>query len=194
MTTHMAARSACLLLALAGLLPPATHAQPADDGDMDIKVEIVGELVRVDVSFHVQASVQEAWGVLTDYDHAADFISDLESSRVLARAGDTVHVAQKGKLRYGPFSFPVESVREIQLLPFERILSRTISGNMRKLETTTRLAAEGTGTRVVSHVDSIPDFWLPPIVGRFFVEHEAQERFGELRKEMLRRTQPAAGK
>ena len=81
----------------------------------------------------------------------------------------------KGKAKFGPFSFPVESVREIRLVPFESMQQRLLSGSMKRLDVTTRLAPEGSGTRITNHTESIPDVWIPPIVGRLFIAHETRE-------------------
>lgn len=193
LTVLTVARCARTLLAAALCLSVA-HAEPASERDIEVRVEIVGDLVHIDASFHVEATPQEAWAVITDYDGATGFISDLEASLVLAREGDTMRVYQKGKAKFGPFSFPVESVREIRLTPFESTQSRVVSGSMKQLDVTTRLAPEGSGTRITNHTESIPEVWIPPIVGRLFIAHETREKFRELRDEILRRKQAAAGR
>lgn len=146
-----------------------------------------GEEVFVDVNFHVRVTPQEAWAVMTDYDHATAFISKLEKSVILSRTDEMLLVSQKGTMGFGPFSLDLETVTEIRLTPFEKMQSRMISGNMKKSEATTRLIADASGTRVVFHLESIPDFWMPPIIGRALVEFEARARFRQLIEEMLRR-------
>ena len=189
------ARCAQTLLALlAALWLSVAHAEPTSEQDIEVRVELEGELVRIDTSFHVEATPQETWAVMTDYDRAVGFISDLDASRVLARDGDTMHVYQKGKAKFGPFSFPMEWVREIRLAPFESMQSHLVSGSMKRLDVTTRLAPEGSGTRINNHTESIPDVWIPPLVGRLFIEHETREKFRELQDEILRRKQAAAGR
>ena len=146
-----------------------------------------GEEVFVDVNFHVRVTPQEAWAVMTDYDHATAFISKLEKSVILSRTDEMLLVSQKGTMGFGPFSLDLETVTEIRLTPFEKMQSRMISGNMKKSEATTRLIADASGTRVVFHLESIPDVWMPPIIGRALVEFEARARFRQLVEEMLRR-------
>lgn len=180
-----------LLIALLACYPPGPLADPAHQQDIDIKVEIVGAEVHVDVSLYIPATPDEVWAVITDYDHATEFITDLQSSHVVSRSGDTLQVMQKGKMRVGPFTFLVETLREIQLTPFSEMRSRLISGNMKKLVTTTRLAAEGTGTRIVNHAESVPDFWVPPLIGKLFIRRETRDKFQQLRNEIVRRKQAA---
>lgn len=126
--------------------------------------------------------------------HAVAFISDLEVSRVLVHDGDTMRVYQKGKAKFGPFTFPVELVREIRLAPFESMQSHLVNGSMKRLDVTTRLALEGSGTHITNHSESIPDVWIPPLVGRLFIAHETREKFRDLRDEIIRRRQAAAGR
>ena len=122
----------------------ADAARP-DTSDVEVDVEIVGEVVRINSSFHIDASPREAWAVMTDYDHAANLISDLEYSRIEARDEHTLYVHQKGQAKHGPLSFSFESMRKIQLIPVERLESHLIRG------TTTLLAAEGRGNRNPNH-------------------------------------------
>ncbi|MFH1045031.1 MAG: SRPBCC family protein [Pseudomonadota bacterium] len=139
------------------------------------------------MNLHVRATPQEAWAVMADYDHATAFILKLEKSVILSRTDEMLLVEQKGEMGYGPFSVTIESVSEIRLTPFEEMQSRMISGNMKKSEATTRLIADATGTWIVSHLESIPDVWMPPLIGRVMIEFEARARFRQLRDEILRR-------
>jgi hypothetical protein len=165
----------------------AIHAHAESDKTIDVAVRIQGDEAIVDVNFHVGVTPREAWAVMTDYDHATAFISKLEKSVILSRTDEMLMVSQKGTMGFGPFSRTIETVSEMRLTPFERIQSHLISGNMRKSEATTRLIADEGGTRVVFHLESIPDFWMPPLIGRALVELEARARFRQLVDEMLRR-------
>jgi hypothetical protein len=88
---------------------------------------------------------------------------------------------------WGPFSVPIETVTEIHLTPYERMQSRLVSGNMHKSEATTRLIADASGTRVVYHLEAVPDVWLPPLIGRAMVAFETRARFRQVAAEILRR-------
>jgi hypothetical protein len=180
-----------LLIAWLAWYLPGAIAEPVYKQDIDVKVDFVGDEVHVDVSLLVPATPDEVWVVITDYDHATDFISDLQSSQIVSRSGDTLQVMQKGKMRIGPFTFPVETLREIQLVPFSEMRARLISGNMKKLVTTTRLTVEGTFTRIFNRAESIPEFWVPPLIGKLFIRHETRDKFQQLRDEILRRKRAA---
>lgn len=165
----------------------ATHANADGDPAIDVGVRIEGEVAIVDVTFHVSATPQEAWAVMTDYGHATEFISKLEKSVILSRTEEQMLVSQKGTMGFGPFSVPIETVTEVRLTPYEKMQGRMVSGNMKKNESTTRLNAEDGGTRVVYHLESIPEVWIPPLIGRALIEFETRARFRQLIDEILRR-------
>jgi len=187
MTVNCPAARYLLLIAVTLLCFFAIHADADSDQPIDVGVRIEGDEVIVDVNFYVRATPQEAWAVMTDYDHATAFISKLAKSVILSRTDEILLVAQKGEMGYGPFSMTIETVSEIRLTPFEKMQSRLISGNMKKNESTTRLIEDATGTWIVSHLESIPDVWMPPLIGRVMIEFEARARFGQVVDEILRR-------
>ncbi len=155
--------------------------------DIEVKVNMAGENIIVDVTFSVSATQQEVWAVLVDFDHMADFVSNLKESKVVSVSGNTLTIFQRGAAIYGPVSYPFESTRKIRLMPFHKIRTHLISGNMRKMEGTTHLVDEGGRTRVIHHTDTIPDLWIPSVLGKVFIEHEMREQFQEMRNEIIKR-------
>lgn len=178
-------RLAAVALTLYGVF--TTQARADADSAIEVAVRMQDPEVIVDVNFHVPVTPQEAWAVMTDYDHATEFISRLEKSVILARSDGMLLVSQKGRMGYGPFSVLLETVTEIRLTPFEKMQSHLVRGNMKKNAATTRLIADAGGTRVVYHLESIPDVWIPPLIGRALVELETRGRFRQLVDEILRR-------
>lgn len=178
-----------LLIMWSILYMAAALADPRHDEDIEVKVQIAGENVIVDLSLVVPATRQEVWAVLTDFEHMAGFVSNLKESKVINISGDTLNIFQRGSAKYGPISFPFESIREMRLTPFDKINSHMISGNMRKMEGTTQLLDEGGQTRIIYHTDTIPGVWIPPVVGKIFIEHETREQFQEMRNEITKRKQ-----
>ncbi len=183
------ARSAAALvrLALLALALGAHGALAAPPGDIQVAVKIKQGEVTIDLSCFVKASPEEVWAVITDYDHATHFISDLEESKVLSRSERLLVVSQKGKMGVGPFSTTMESTARIELSPFTKLESHTLGGTMRHHHGVTRLVPQEGGTLLVYHADSHPDVWIPPVLGPSLVAHEARERFSQLRAEVLRR-------
>lgn len=179
-------------LALTGVVVCAAMASAHSEDDIKIDVVVNGSEVTTDVEFFVPATPRQTWEVLTDYDHATEFIAGLERSEVLRRSGNVLTVSQKGRVDYGPFFATFETVAETHLIPFHTIKSRMVSGNMKKNESTTLISQAGNGTHVVHHLESIPDVWIPPIIGRLLIEHEVRNRFRQLIAEILKRNAASA--
>ncbi|MBS4096477.1 MAG: SRPBCC family protein [Sulfuricella sp.] len=150
-------------------------------------------VVSVDAVMHVPVAPQEAWAVLTDFERFPDFIPNLQTSRIVSKPGEPPHLEQKGKLRYGILSFSYESLREFELTPPETIKSRVLKGNMKRMETITRIAVESGGVRITYHNEAVPSFWVAPLIGAAFIRHEVTEQFGAIIGEMLRRKEKAGG-
>ena len=174
-----------MALALGAASAPSSAAETC--GDMAVRVDIQGEVVRVDVALAVSATAREAWEVLTDFENLPRFISNIRSSKVLFRDGNVVRVSQTGKTSFGPLTFEFESVRELTLTPFEKFESRMLSGNMKRFRGTTQLEDAEGKTRIRYRSEAVPDTSLPLSLGRSLIESETREHFLEICKEVMRR-------
>ena len=173
-------------LALAQV-PLRTDAQ--DASDIVVHVKKNGATIIVDVEMMVQAPALATWDVLTDYDHMAKFVANVQSSKITGRKGNTLVVAQKSGTSFGLLKFSFDNVREVELVPHSEIRSNLISGDMKASAFTTRLMSNGGGvTRVVNHGEFVPTMWVPPVIGTAFLESETRRQFHELRNEIMRRT------
>lgn len=169
------------------LLHSTAHAGEAYDQDIAIAAEARGDLVIVDANFTVPVTPGEAWMVLTDYDHMADFLPNVRSSKIVESAGNRVHVAQQGKAYYGPLSFSYYLVQEVALKPYTQIRSHAIGGTVKKADGYTWLIPEGSGTRIVYHSVSKPNLHLPRGIKQSFAANATREHFENIKKEVMRR-------
>jgi Polyketide cyclase / dehydrase and lipid transport len=167
--------------------PLRTEAQ--DASDIVVQVKKNGATIIVDVEMMVQAPPLATWDVLTDYDHMAQFVANVQSSKITDRKGNTLVVAQKSGTSFGLLKFSFDNVREVELVPHSEIRSNLISGDMKASAFTTRIMSDGGGiTRVVNHGEFVPTMWVPPVIGTAFLEAETRRQFHELRTEIMRRT------
>lgn len=169
------------------LVSAAIYAAVPDDRDIDVTVAKAGSELVVDVALRVNAGRNDAWRVLTDYDDMVRFVSTLETSRVIRRTGNELDVVQKGKIHIGPLSFPFDSVRRIELVPFSEIRSFMIEGDLANSRFTTRLLDEGGATLITQHGQLIPSMWVPPGIGPAIIEARTRQQWQEFRAEILRR-------
>ena len=157
------------------------------DKEIEVRVQNDGERIIVYATFVVPVVTQQAWAVLTDFDNISNFISGVQSSKVTNGTGNNLKVSQRGVTKFGFFTFSFDSVREVNLTPFNKIQERMISGSMRKMEETTVLLPEGNQTRIAYHADIVPGLWILRFAGQLFIENEAREQFQQIRNEMIRR-------
>jgi hypothetical protein len=192
MPLHRYALGVLVILALV-YLPAAAVPTTVEEEVIAVSVYRQGDALIVDTSFEVPVDVQEAWDVLTDFDHLVGVVSNLEASAVTGRKGSTLIVTQRVRANAGPLQFTFETQREVELTPFEEIRSHLLSGNMKYMDGRTLLHPEGGSTRVTSHGVFVPDAWIPPVIGVQAVERETRRQFAEMRAEMLRRHAKRAG-
>ena len=172
------------------LLVPQLEARAEDGADVVVRVEVHGRVVSVQAELVIPASQKKVWDVLTDFDNLPRFVTNIATSKVLSRQGNTVRVAQTGTTSFGPLTIEFQSEREITLMPIDGFESRMLSGNMKQYRGSTRLEASGNGTRVVYQAEAVPDTILPPGLGISLIQAETREHYQEIRNEVLRRKEP----
>jgi carbon monoxide dehydrogenase subunit G len=171
---------------LAAYLKDAGAAPAAEEWEIKVLRE-GGELI-VDATLYAPVTPREAWAVLTDFERMAQWVPNLQSSQVLSKPGEMpLRVAQKGAGRVGPFRAPFESVREVELIPEHTMRSKNVAGNMRRMESTTRLFADPSGTRIDYHLEVAPDYWVPPLIGAAVMRGSIRDQFRAIVGEMERR-------
>lgn len=158
-------------------------------GAVEFRIDkIDGEYV-IDGTLQIPVTPAIAMAVLTDYDRMALFVPDMKESRVVSREGNRLRIFQKGASRLGPFSFDYEIERAVEI-DVDTIRSHGLTGNMKKLEMETRVAATATGVAIHYRAVLVPDFWVPPLVGPRAMRAQAERQFDALAAEMKRRLGP----
>ena len=171
----------------AALLPPGAWAL---DSRQDIVVAVTrdGPHITVHVEVPVDAPWPVVWDVLTDYEHMAEFISNVSMSAAVGPPAENVlRVHQKGSASLGPFNMPFDNVREIELVPHREIRSRLVSGDFKASSFVTRIVRVGELIHIVNHGTYTPNMWVPPLLGPAVIEAATRKQFGEIRAEILRR-------
>ena len=182
------ARRLAATLSIALLLQ--SFAAAAADPDWTITVEKQGSTFVVDAHLDFAAPLRTTWQVLTDFDHMTAILSNLSASRIVSRTANTLLVQQEGLAKYGFFSYPFASEREIRLEPMKRIVARQLSGNARSFASELLLSPGDSGTEVRYHAEMVPDSGIARIFGGPFIKHEIEEQFSAMAAEMARRSTP----
>jgi hypothetical protein len=157
--------------------------------DIVVKVLKDGTDIAVDIDVPVDAPWPVIWDVLTDYDHMAEFISNVSMSGIVAHVRDDVlRVRQQGSASLGPLTLPFDNVREIELLPHSEIRSRMVKGDFKASTFVTRIVLVDGRIHIVNRGRYTPNMWVPPFIGPALIEAEMRKQFGEIRAEILRRS------
>lgn len=159
----------------------------AADPDVAVSIEKSGDAFIVDATVVFPVPLRNAWDVLTDFDHMVGFLSNLTSSKVTERSGNTLLVRQEGRAKYGIFSYPFASEREIRLKPMQRIRARQLMGNAKSFSSEMLLSEAAEGTQGRYHAEVVPDSGIARVFGSSFIRHEIEEQFAAMSTEMVRR-------
>ena len=193
--TGRSARPVILIACCALLAAPCLPCSAAPAHEIAIEIVREGEFVSVRASAELKANARTAWEVLTDYDHLAEFIPDLRSSRVVQRTPDGVLVEQKGEFGFLFFKQSIEVTMAVSEEPPRRIVARAVAGNMKDMEGSYELQPSEAGVRLAYSGRFVPDFFLPPLIGMPIVRRSLERRFRAMveeieRRDALARTKP----
>lgn len=178
-----------LLLAAA----PLSAARQADGVQVALQARD-GGAYAVEGSFLVRASLPTAWSTLTDYEHIDEFVSSMQSSRVVADGQDgAITVEQQGKARFLMFARRFDLWLKVEEQPMRRITFVDVSKKDFEIyEGRWEVAATEAGIRVDYSLTAKPRFTAPGAVLRGKLRKTAEQLLQEVRQEMLRRTLAAA--
>ncbi len=157
------------------------------DRKLDLAVKQVDRTYIIDATIDVPVTVGIAWDVLTDFDHMTSILGNLNTSKVLSRNGNIWQVKQEGVARYGPLSYSFESVREIRLEPKTRIVSKSLSGTVSRMNSLTEIVPLDQGVQIKYHAEMLAGSMLARMFGLPFVRHEVEEQLQRMAKEMTTR-------
>ena len=172
-----------LLLALLLAALPAAWAQR-----VDVDSNGQGEAITIQASADVQADPRTVWDVITDYDHLARFIPFMRSSRVVQRDADRLIVEQAGELGIVFFKQSVEVRLAVVETAPKRVVARAIGGNIKEMEGLYTVEQLPSGyTRLSYSGRVLPDFAVPPVIGRIALRSVMERQFDAMVSEIASR-------
>jgi ribosome-associated toxin RatA of RatAB toxin-antitoxin module len=172
-----------LLLSCAALLASAA------DG-LQVQARRQGDAVQVQAQATVKAPHALIWKTLTDYDHMAEFVPGIHSSRVLERHGGATTVEQVGTARLWFFSFTIDVVVEATEQPPHLIGIRVLKGNLKQLDGGYRLEKkDGSDDEFLLRWEGViePAIALPLAIAVPLLRASIAEQFAGMVKEIERR-------
>lgn len=184
-------RAQCSRLGWTLAFVAAMAAAPVAAATITVSVRRGAQSLEVEASTTLQADVATAWRVLSDYDRYAEFIADLQRSRVVARRGSSVTVEQSGFARVWLLKLPIEVTFEVEEHPPHWLQSRAVAGSLRSLTSRYVLTPAGAGTRLDYRGQIAPGFDFFARIEQAVVEHNIARQFQALADEIERQGAPA---
>ena len=133
------AMSACHVISrlfaslVAGLLLAQAGVAGAADGFV-VVAEPQGSAVAIDARATITAPHEVIWSTMTDYEHMAEFVPGMQSSKITQRSGSTAIVKQRGEAGFLFFSYGIDvMVASTENYP-DRIDLCIIKGNLKRLD------------------------------------------------------------
>jgi ribosome-associated toxin RatA of RatAB toxin-antitoxin module len=181
-----AAPAACLALLLAAALPARAA------GPIALQVERAGAQLQVRATVEAQAPAELCYSVIADFDRLAEFIPDLQSSRIVSSAGQPLRLRQVGETRLGLSKYAVDVTLAVTVDPPRRIDFRRVDGNLVLMEGSWQVGGDARRCTVDYHADLQPSFWIPPLVGPLIVRRQVERQLAGLLAEIERRARSTA--
>jgi carbon monoxide dehydrogenase subunit G len=172
------------LAALLLLLPAAAGAR-ADD--ISVETERREAALEVICRALLEAPADLVWQTLTDYDHLADFIPGIQSSRVISRSGTLAMVEQVGAASFLFVSIPIEVTLATVERPPLAIEARMTKGNLKRMEGVYRIEPRAGGRVSLSWRGLIEAESMPPLIGELLMRSAIGDQFRGMVREIERR-------
>ncbi len=160
---------------------------PAGTVSAEARVRVEANEAVISVYAEIEARVdrEQAWAVLTDYNRWAEYIPDLQVSRVISPPGEPIRLEQRGSIPWLP-NFPLVMIAYVEELPPRTIRFQRIAGNIRALVGEWQIHGRSP-VRLTYRSTVIPGFPMPPEVSSEIFRHDAKVRIEALAREMERR-------
>jgi carbon monoxide dehydrogenase subunit G len=188
--------SAALALAVSGA---RLCADPSlDFGDEPprpaIRIWKAGEAVELESRLDVGFAPERVWDVVLDYDRIADYMPNVDSSRIVWRDDSRVRVRQVGGTRFifrRTFRLVLEFWRESP----DRVAFRHVTGDLAGLSGTWSVVPQGADRSQIVYRATLPyGLGAPWVLGRGALYRTIRRMMPAIRDELERRYEPASGR
>ncbi|WP_229260904.1 SRPBCC family protein [Duganella levis] len=149
-------------------------------------------MYEVDATGTVAAPLPKVWRILTGYDRMAEFVPEMESSKVLSRNGGEVIIEQFGVARFLFMSRTIHLIVRAVEQPMSSIDISLISGDMKHYESRWELVPipETGGTKIIYHGKLLPNFYVPSLLGSKMVRNDIERMMNAVLARLDRRDAP----
>lgn len=140
---------------------------------------------RVQAQIIIPVSPEKIWLVLTDYNHLAEFLPNVEESQVLRHEGNLVLLLQKGRIWLPGYGRKVQVLFRVTEDKPRRLRFQAIEGDFVIHEGGWDLISTKQGTQLVYQVTVEPGFPMPTWVMKQLQREMIKETFRSILKRCL---------
>jgi len=162
----------CALL-LCLLLPLARAADLAE-----LQVSETDGFYRIKLDIQMQAPAQYVRRVLTDYEHIYRLDPAIVDSEILPSPdNDVVRVMTRIADCIGLFCINLDRIEDVRELEHGNLLATTVPtpGSFKSGYAEWKILGTGGGTEVIYQAQMEPDFFIPPVIGSYFVKQKLRK-------------------
>lgn len=173
-------------------LPALLWLQQAAALDLNAQARVDRSLILGDIDIaaflDVPAEISEAWAVLTDYNRLAEFVPDMDTSRIVSKPGEPTRVYQRGEKKWLLIGMPLELLFRMEELPPSRIRFRLLSGNINQMFGEWQLLKRGNLTRITYRAHMKPGLLSLRAPGdHLLIEADIIDMLNAIGREILKR-------
>jgi hypothetical protein len=156
---------------------------------IEATAQVNGSIITVEVKMELDEDIDFVWSVITDYQNAATYISNLVISQEESLSDNTKRVTQIGKVGWGIFSSTVKTVYIVKLNPNAKTLMGSLQeGDVQSMLMKSSLQSNGPKhTKLLYSVEIEPAFYVPKNIARSMLLSNTRQSFIDLAAEIKRR-------
>ena len=155
-----------------------------------------GDCIKVDVTLLLDAPIDIVWEVITDYQQAAQFITNLRSSTAKQLGPNKLQVEQVGRVGWNALNVDIKTVYHVNLNPVDKkIQSLAVAGDLKMVSMRTQLHSQANGGTLLEYtLTTDPGRWAPLLIAEELLVRNAKQSFSDLKREILKRASAAPNK
>jgi hypothetical protein len=143
---------------------------------------------RIEGHLKVAGPPYDAWRVLTDYEHIADFVSSLRKSSVKDSTTDRVLLEQEALGKEFVFSKRIQVLLQVTEIPYKKVIFEDISHkDFEFYEGTWEIQSTPEGLDIVYRLNCKRTFIVPNMIAKDALKKSVEGLLAEVRTEILRR-------
>jgi hypothetical protein len=165
--------AACLDKAIGALLLTCSTLLCAEDGNHNVEVTEQGGVYHIRAVAVVDAQAEYVHQVLSDFVHIYRLNPSITESEVLATSDkENTYVRTRVLGCAGYFCQELERVEKVHELPSGDLVADIVpeKSEFKSGRTVWHVEAMGERSRIVYESEMEPDFYIPPVVGRFMAK------------------------